>query len=138
MIQHIREVIYFAVRDYPCECIIQRLLTSEVNVVTGEKLSTVERIPARAAKLPRYQTRQKFGQHLCDVGETEFIFSVRDLDSLSASDAILAEGRLYQIETAEDLSGEGWIVRARDIGAAPDPIEESVSNELAPGVHVDN
>lgn len=144
MDRFIRDTIYHAKRDYGKKIAINHRQNEEVDIETGERIqSPLQRIVIRrAAMLPTLYARNAFRgnreQHggAVDTVDAEFVIDKRDIRGFpapTASDWIDCDAKRYQILTVEDLSGEGFIIRGRFVGASPEPMDMDASSALAPG-----
>jgi hypothetical protein len=126
--------IYSMLRDFGVYLTLNHRTSDEVNVLTGERVqSPLVRWRTKAAMLPTSLARERLGKSTADITGTEFIFSSREIDhEPTASDYIVLEdGRRFQIETVEDLSGSGWIVTARHLaGQGAEAIGENINNTI--------
>ncbi len=149
--QRIRQALYQLKKDYGAPIDIYKLVASETNVRTGEKVITktvthVRRavvVPARIDRIAQRTisvisaNKQFVTGGTYDASQRDFIIDRRDvpaLPELTADDWIIYNRRKYQVKTVEAFEVDaGWVVSARElVGEVPEQIiEERVKSTLA-------
>lgn len=149
--QRIRQALYQLKKDYGAPIDIYKLVASETNVRTGEKVITktvthVRRavvVPARIDRIAQRTisiisaNKQFVTGGTYDAAQRDFIIDRRDvpaLPELTADDWIIYNRRKYQVKTVEAFEVDaGWVVSARElVGEVPEQIiEERVKSTLA-------
>jgi hypothetical protein len=149
--QRIRQALYQLKKDYGAPIDIYKLVASETNVRTGEKVITktvthVRRavvVPARIDRVAQQTislisaNKQFVSGGTYDSSQRDFIIDRRDvpaLPELTADDWIIYNRRKYQVKTVEAFEVDaGWVVTARElVGEVPELIlEERVKSTLA-------
>ncbi len=148
--QRIRQALYQLKKDYGAPIDIYKLVASETNVRTGEKVITktvthVRRavvVPARIDRIAQRTisvisaNKQFVTGGTYDASQRDFIIDRRDvpaLPELTADDWIIYNRRKYQVKTVEAFEVDaGWVVTARElVGEVPEQIlEERVKSTL--------
>ena len=132
--QRIRQALYQLKKDYGAPIDIYKLVSSETNVRTGEKVITktvthVRRavvVPARMDRIAKQtisviSANKQFvtGGHY-DMSQRDFIIDRRDVPAmpeLTADDWIVYNRRKYQVKTVEAFEVDaGWVITARELG----------------------
>ena len=139
--QRIRQALYQLKKDYGAPIDIYKLVSSETNVRTGEKVITktvthVRRavvVPARIDRIAQQtisviSANKQFvtGGHY-DMSQRDFIIDRRDAPAmleLTADDWIVYNRRKYQVKTVEAFEVDaGWVITARElVGEIPEQI----------------
>jgi hypothetical protein len=139
--QRIRQALYQLKKDYGAPIDIYKLVASETDARTGEKVITktvthVRRavvVPSRMDRIANQtisliSANKEFvaGGHY-DVNQRDFIIDRRDvprLPELTADDWIVYNRRKYQVKTVESFEVDaGWVVTARElVGEVPEQI----------------
>ena len=139
--QRIRQTLYQMKKDYGAPIDIYRLVSSETDARTGEKIVTksvthVRRaivVPSRIDRVAQQtisviSANKQFvtGGHY-DASQREFIIDRRDvpaLPELTADDWIVYNRRKYQIKNIESFEVDaGWVIAAREIvGETPEQV----------------
>ncbi len=147
----IRQALYQLKKDYGAPIDIYKLVSSETNVRTGEKVITktvthVRRavvVPARIDRVVNQSislisaNKEFVSGGTYDASQRDFIIDRRDvpaLPELTADDWIVYNRRKYQVKTVEAFEVDaGWVVTARElVGEVPEQIlEERVKSTLA-------
>ncbi len=139
----IRQALYQLKKDYGAPIDIYRLISSETNVRTGEKVITktvthVHRavvVPARIDRTAQQSislisaNKQFVTGGSYDSAQRDFIIDRRDvrtLPELTADDWIVYNNRKYQVKTVEAFEIDaGWVITARElVGEQPERIIE--------------
>ena len=132
--QRIRQALYQLKKDYGAPIDIYKLVSSETNARTGEKVITktvthVRRavvVPARIDRIAQQtisviSANKQFvtGGHY-DMSQRDFIIDRRDAPAmleLTADDWIVYNRRKYQVKTVEAFEVDaGWVITARELG----------------------
>jgi hypothetical protein len=139
--QRIRQALYQMKKDYGAPIDIYRLVSSETDARTGEKVVTksvthVRRaivVPSRTDRVAQQtisviSANKQFvtGGHY-DASQREFIIDRRDvpaLPELTADDWIVYNRRKYQIKNIESFEVDaGWVIAARElVGETPEQV----------------
>jgi len=132
--QRIRQALYQLKKDYGAPIDIYKLVASETDTRTGEKVITktvthvrravvvpsrMDRIANQTISLISANKQFVTGGHY-DVNQRDFIIDRRDvprLPELPADDWIVYNRRKYQVKTVESFEVDaGWVVTARELG----------------------
>ena len=139
--QRIRQALYQMKKDYGAPIDIYKLVSSETDARTGEKVVTksvthVRRaivVPSRTDRVAQQtisviSANKQFvtGGHY-DASQREFIIDRRDvraLPELTADDWIVYNRRKYQIKNIESFEVDaGWVIAARElVGETPEQV----------------
>lgn len=139
--QRIRQALYQMKKDYGAPIDIYKLVSSETDARTGEKVVTksvthVRRaivVPSRTDRVAQQtisviSANKQFvtGGHY-DASQREFIIDRRDvpaLPELTADDWIVYNRRKYQIKNVESFEVDaGWVIAARAlVGETPEQV----------------
>ena len=139
--QRIRQALYQMKKDYGAPIDIYKLVSSETDARTGDKVVTksvthVRRaivVPARIDRVAQQtisviSANKQFvtGGHY-DASQREFIIDRRDvpaLPELTADDWIVYNRRKYQIKNIESFEVDaGWVIAARElVGETPEQV----------------
>ena len=139
--QRIRQALYQMKKDYGAPIDIYKLVSSETDARTGEKVVTksvthVRRaivVPSRTDRVAQQtisviSANKQFvtGGHY-DASQREFIIDRRDvpaLPELTADDWIVYNRRKYQIKNVESFEVDaGWVIAARElVGETPEQV----------------
>ena len=141
--QRIRQALYQLKKDYGAPIDIYKLVSSETDARTGEKIvaktvthvrraivvpSRMDRVANQTISLISANKQFVTGGHY-DVNERDFIIDRRDvpaLPELTADDWIVYNRRKYQVKTVESFEVDaGWVVTARElVGETPEFIHD--------------
>jgi len=141
--QRIRQALYQLKKDYGAPIDIYKLVASETDARTGEKVITktvthvrravvvpsrMDRIANQTISLISANKQFVTGGHY-DVNQRDFIIDRRDvpaLPELTADDWIVYNRRKYQVKTVESFEVDaGWVVTARElVGETPEFIHD--------------
>lgn len=139
--QRIRQALYQMKKDYGAPIDIYKLVSSETDARTGEKIVTksvthVRRaivVPSRTDRVAQQtisviSANKQFvtGGHY-DASQREFIIDRRDvpaLPELTADDWIVYNRRKYQVKNIESFEVDaGWVIAARElVGERPEQV----------------
>ena len=139
--QRIRQSLYQLKKDYGAPIDIYKLVASETDARTGEKVITktvthvrravvvpsrIDRIANQTISLISANKQFVTGGHY-DVNQRDFIIDRRDaprLPELTADDWIVYNRRKYQVKTVEAFEVDaGWVITARElVGEVPEQI----------------
>lgn len=139
--QRIRQALYQLKKDYGAPIDIYKLVSSETDARTGEKVITktmthvrraivvpsrMDRVANQTISLISANKQFVTGGHY-DVNQRDFIIDRRDvpaLPELTADDWIVYNRRKYQVKTVESFEVDaGWVVTARElVGEVPEQI----------------
>ncbi len=139
--QRIRQALYQLKKDYGASIDIYKLVSSETDARTGEKVITktvthvrraivvpsrMDRVANQTISLISANKQFVTGGHY-DVNQRDFIIDRRDvptLPELTADDWIVYNRRKYQVKTVECFEVDaGWVVTARElVGEVPEQI----------------
>jgi len=131
--QRIRQSLYQLKKNYGAPIDIYKLVSSETDTRTGEKVSVITVthvrravvVPARIDRSAQQtisiiSANKQFvtGGHY-DMSQRDFIIDRRDVPAipeLTADDWIVYNGRKYQVKTVETLEVDaGWIITGREL-----------------------
>ena len=131
--QRIRQALYQLKKDYGAPIDIYKLVSSETDARTGEKVITktvthvrravivpsrIDRIANQTISLISANKQFVTGGHY-DVNQRDFIIDRHDvpaLPELTADDWIVYNRRKYQVKTVECFEVDaGWVVTAREL-----------------------
>ena len=139
--QRIRQALYQLKKDYGMPIDIYKLVGSETDARTGERVVTktvthvrraivvpskMDRIANQTISLISANKQFVTGGHY-DASQRDFIIDRRDvpaLPELTADDWIVYNRRKYQVKTVENFEVDaGWVVTARElVGETPEYI----------------
>jgi hypothetical protein len=122
-------VLYKLKRDYGGPIDIYKLVSSETNARTGQKVVTTNVVhisraiimPAGYSRTKPFSGQQQDTRGLRDVSVRDFIVDrkdARNLDTLTSDDWLVHKGLKYQVKTVE-ADDVGWVIAAKEIGEVP-------------------